>query len=71
MPPHCEFDHENHLENDQTPPHSHIYPLSGTELSLLQEFLDDMLGKHLIIPIASGNNGSLCHEEGWHSATLC
>jgi len=28
MPPHCEFDHEIHIENDQTP-HSHIYPLSG------------------------------------------
>src|SRR5882724_4329574 len=32
MPPHHEFDHEIHIENDQTPPHSHIYPLSGTEL---------------------------------------
>src|SRR5882724_3120535 len=32
MPPHREFDHEIHIENDQTPPHSHIYPLSGTEL---------------------------------------
>jgi len=30
------------------PPHSHIYPLSGTELSLLCEFLDDMLGKGFI-----------------------
>ena len=48
MPPHHEFDHEIHLENDQTPPHSHIYPLSGTELSLLHEFLDDMLGKGFI-----------------------
>jgi len=45
MPPHHEFDHEIHIENDQTPPHSHIYPLSGTELGLLHEFLDDMLGK--------------------------
>ena len=48
MPPHCKFDHEIHLENDQTPPHSHIYPLSGTELGLLQEFLEDMLGKGFI-----------------------
>jgi len=48
MPPHCEFDHEIHIENDQTPPHSHIYPLSGTELGLLREFLDDMLGKGFI-----------------------
>src|SRR5882724_4357244 len=31
-----------------TPPHSHIYPLSGTELCLLHEFLDDMLGKGFI-----------------------
>ena len=28
MPPHHEFDHEIHLENDQTP-HSHINLLSG------------------------------------------
>jgi len=25
MPPHHKFDHEIHLENDQMPPHSHIY----------------------------------------------
>src|SRR5882724_5756562 len=48
MPPHHEFDHEIHLENDQMPPHSHIYPLSGTELGLLCEFLDDMLSKGFI-----------------------
>src|SRR5882724_4654864 len=48
MPPHHKFDHENHLENDQMPPHSHIYLLSGTELSLLHEFLDDMLRKGFI-----------------------
>jgi len=48
MPPHCEFDHEIHLENDQTPPHSHIYLLSGTELGLLHEFFDDMLSKGFI-----------------------
>src|SRR5882724_7358253 len=48
MSPHCEFDHEIHLENDQMPPHSHIYLLSGTELGLLCEFLDDILGKGFI-----------------------
>ena len=48
MPPHHKFDHEIHIENDQMPPHSHIYPLSGTELGLLCEFLDDMLGKEFI-----------------------
>jgi len=48
MPPHREFDHEIHLENDQMPPHSHIYLLSGTELSLLREFLDNMLSKGFI-----------------------
>src|SRR5882724_5723694 len=48
MPPHCEFDHQIHLENDQTPPHSHIYLLSGTQLGLLCEFIDDMLGKGFI-----------------------
>jgi len=39
--------HEIHIENDQTP-HSHIYLLSGTELGLLRQFLDDMLGKGFI-----------------------
>jgi len=48
MPPHHEFDHEIHIENDQTPPHSHIYLLSGTELGLLREFLDNMLSKGFI-----------------------
>src|SRR5882724_11448121 len=48
MPPHCEFDHEIHLESDQMPPHSHIYLLSGTELSLLCEFLNNMHGKGFI-----------------------
>ena len=48
MPPHHEFDHEIHLENDQMPPHSHSYPLSGTELGLLCKFLDDMLCKGFI-----------------------
>src|SRR5882724_9264544 len=48
MPPHPKFDHEIDLKNDQTPPHSHIYPLSGIELGLLREFLDDMLGKGFI-----------------------
>jgi len=48
MPPHCEFDHEIHMKNDQLPPHSHIYLLSGTELGLLHKFLDDMLGKGFI-----------------------
>ena len=48
MPPHHQFDHKIHLENDQMPPHSHIYPLSGTELGLLHKFLDDMLGKGFI-----------------------
>ena len=47
MPPHHEFDHEIHLENVQTP-HNHIYLLSGTELGLLLEFLNDMLGKRFI-----------------------
>src|SRR5882724_3154842 len=53
MPPHCKFDHKIHLENDQMPPHSHIYLLSGTELSLLCEFFNNMLGKGLIQPSQS------------------
>src|SRR5882724_10465443 len=53
MPPHHEFDHKIPPENDQTPPHSHIYPLSGTELGLLHEFLDDMLSKGFIHSLQS------------------
>ena len=48
MPLHRPYDHTIDLENDQAPPHSHIYPLSGTELGILREFLDDMLGKGFI-----------------------
>ena len=48
MPPHHPYDHTINLENDQMPPHSHIYLLSGTELSTLHEFLDNMLGKGFI-----------------------
>jgi len=68
MPPHHKFDHEIHIENDQTPPHSHIYPFSGTELGLLCEFLNDMLGQgvHLIVAITRWCPSPLCEEEGWH-----
>ena len=48
MPPHHPYDHTINLENDQMPPHSHSYPLSGTKLSTLHEFLNDMLGKGFI-----------------------
>ena len=53
MPPHRPYDHTIDLENDQMPPHSHIYPLSGTELSTLHKFLDDMLGKGFICSSSS------------------
>jgi len=48
MPPRCKFDHKIHLKDDQMAPHSQIYPLSGTELGLLHELFDDMLGKWFI-----------------------
>ena len=48
MPPHHPCDHTINLENDQMPPHSHIYLLLGTELSTLHEFLDNMLGNGFI-----------------------
>ena len=48
MLPHRPHNHTINLENDQAPPHSHIYPLSDTKLGILQEFLDDMLGKGFI-----------------------
>ena len=48
MPPHRPYDHTINLDNDQAPPHSHTYPLLGTELGILWEFLDNMLGKGFI-----------------------
>ena len=48
MPLHQPYNHTIDLENDQAPPHSHIYPLSGTELGILREFLDNMLGKGFV-----------------------
>jgi len=36
------------MEDDQMPPHCNIYPLSGTELGVLREFLNDMLSKGFI-----------------------
>src|SRR6266481_7005180 len=42
------YDHTINLEDDQMPPYCNIYPLSGTELSVLHEFLDDMLSKGFI-----------------------
>ena len=71
MPPHCEFDHEIHLENDQTS-HSHIYPLSGTELGLLREFLDDMLGKRFIRSSQSpGSAPILFAKKKYGTLRLC
>ena len=48
MPPLHEFDQQIHLENHQTPPHGHIYLLSGTELGLHHKFINDMLRKGFI-----------------------
>src|SRR6266481_9002008 len=42
------YDHTINLEDDQMPPYCNIYPLSGTELRVLCEFLDDMLSKGFI-----------------------
>src|SRR5882724_5922490 len=72
MPPHREFDHEIHIENDQTPPHSHIYPLSGTELSLLREFLDDMLSKGFIRSLQSPGGAPVLFAKKKHGTLrLC
>src|SRR5882724_7082134 len=72
MPPRHEFDHQIHLENDQMPPHSHIYPLSGTELSLLCEFLDDMLGKGFIQSSQSpGGAPVLFAKKKYRTLQLC
>ena len=64
MPPHRPYDHTIDLENDQMPPHSHIYLLSGTELSTLREFLDDMLGKGFICASSSPSGAPiLCTKK--------
>jgi len=73
MPPHCAFDHEIHLENDKTPPHSHIYPLSGTELVSFRKFLDDMpqQGVHTIVAIPPGSAPVLFAKKKDSTLRLC
>ena len=46
--PHCPYDHTIEIENDGSPPHGPIYPLSNTELEALCDYLEDMLGKGFI-----------------------
>ena len=72
MPLHRPYDHTIDLEGDQMPPHSHIYPLSGTELGILREFLDDMLGKGFIwTSSASGGAPVLFAKKKGGTLRLC
>ena len=57
------------LENDQALTHSHIHPLSGTELGILRGFLDNLFRKGFTwvsssprgtpVLLAKENNGTL------------
>src|SRR5882724_6201475 len=71
MPPHHDFDHEIHLKNNQTPPHSHIYPLSGTELGLLHKFLSNMLGKGFIQSSQSPGGAPILFAKKDSTLRLC
>ena len=48
LPPHCPYDHTIEIENEGSPLHGPIYPLSNTELEALHDYLEDMLGKGFI-----------------------
>ena len=48
LPPHHPYDHTIKIEDDGSPPHGPIYPLSNTKLEALRDYLEDMLGKGFI-----------------------
>ena len=48
LPPHRPYDHKIDLEEGTEPPFGKIYNMSETELKLLKDYLDDMLGKGFI-----------------------
>ena len=48
LPPHRPYDHTIDLEEGTTPPYGPIYPMSPTELQLVREYLEEMLGKGFI-----------------------
>jgi len=48
LPPHRPYDHKINLEEGMEPPFGKIYNMSETELKLLKDYIDDMLGKGFI-----------------------
>jgi len=48
LPPHRPYDHKIDLEEGMEPPFGKIYNMSETELKLLKDYIDDMLGKGFI-----------------------
>jgi hypothetical protein len=57
LPPHRPYDHKIDLEEGTEPPFGKIYNMSETELKLLKDYIDDMLGKGFIRP-SSSNAGT-------------
>jgi len=53
LPPHRPYDHKIDLEEGMEPPFGKIYNMSETELKLLKDYIDDMLGKGFIRPSSS------------------
>jgi len=48
LPPHRPYDHKINLEEGTEPPFRKIYNMSETELKLLKDYIDNMLGKGFI-----------------------
>jgi len=53
LPPHQPYYHKINWEEGMEPPFRKIYNMSETELKLLKDYIDDMLGKGFIRPSSS------------------
>lgn len=74
LPSHCSYDHSIQVEEGTTPPFGPIYSMPETELTVLREYLDEMLGKELIRSSNSPAGAPILFvkkKDGWVTLTLC
>jgi len=69
LPPHQPYNHKIDLEEGMEPPFGKIYNMSETELKLLKDYIDDMLGKGFIQPSSSAASAPVLFANG--SLWLC
>jgi hypothetical protein len=48
LPPHHSYDLKIETEDNKDPPRRKVYSMSATELQVLKEYIDKMLGKGFI-----------------------